>query len=77
MPNTNKSHSELNTSLYFRDDRHRCQPVLCCLRADRFGESYATHIDRVGYCSILQAPRLLRRSQYYGNWLSDQNNFHL
>ena len=46
MPNTNKSHSELNTSLYFRDDRHRCQPVLCCLRADRFGESYAAHIDR-------------------------------
>lgn len=27
--------------------------------------------------SILQAPRLLRLSQYYSNWLSDQNNFHL
>ena len=28
-------------------------------------------------CSILQVPRLFRLSQYYGNWLGDQNSFHL
>ena len=28
-------------------------------------------------CSILKAPRLFCLSQYYGNWLSDQNNSHL
>ena len=44
MPNTNKSHGELNTSLSFRDDYQRCRHVPFCLRVDRFGESYAAHI---------------------------------
>ena len=46
MSNTNKSYSELNTSLSFLDDQHYRQPVPCCLLADGFGEPYAAHILR-------------------------------
>ena len=48
MPNENKSQNGLNTSLCFRDTRYRCQPVLCVLCADRFGEPYAVYIDKGG-----------------------------